>query len=56
MVASGMTTFLPLVVVMVYLVLSLTSVKELAVDGYSDEQREVLFGPWSDIVGIGQDA
>jgi serine phosphatase RsbU (regulator of sigma subunit) len=56
MVASGMTTFLPLVVVMVYLVLSLTSVKELAVDGYSDEQKEVLFGPWSDIVGIGQDA
>ena len=56
MVASGMTTFLPLVVVMVYLVLSLTSVKELAVNGYSDEQREVLFGPWSDIVGIGQDA
>ena len=55
MVASGMTTFLPLVVVTVYLVLSLTSVKELAVDGYSDEQREVLFGPWSDIVGIGQD-
>ena len=56
MVASGMTTFIPLMVVTVYLVLSLTSVKELAVEGYSDEQREVLFGPWSDIVGIGQDA
>ena len=55
MVASGMTTFLPLVVVMVYLVLSLTSVKELALEGYSDEQKEVLFGPWSDIIGIGQE-
>ena len=56
MVASGMTTFLPLVVVMVYLALSLTSVKELAVEGYSDDQREVLFGPWSDIIGIGKEA
>jgi serine phosphatase RsbU (regulator of sigma subunit) len=56
MVASGMTTFLPLVVVMVYLVLSLTSVKELAVEGYSDDQREVLFGPWSDLIGIGKEA
>jgi len=56
MVASGMTTFLPLMVVTVYLVLSLTSVKELAVEGYSDEQREVLFGPWSDIIGIGKEA
>jgi serine phosphatase RsbU (regulator of sigma subunit) len=53
MVASGMTTFLPLVVVMVYLVLSLTSVKELSLDTYSEEQKEVLFGPWSDIIGIG---
>jgi serine phosphatase RsbU (regulator of sigma subunit) len=56
MVASGMTTFMPLVIVMVYLVLSITSVKELELADYSDEQREVLFGPWSDIVGIGQEA
>jgi len=55
MVASGMTTFLPLVVVMVYLVLSITSVKELKLDEYSEEHREVLFGPWSDIIGIGED-
>jgi serine phosphatase RsbU (regulator of sigma subunit) len=54
MVASGMTTFLPLVVVMVYLVLSLTSVKELSLDVYSDEQKEVLFGPWSEIIDLGQ--
>jgi serine phosphatase RsbU (regulator of sigma subunit) len=55
MVASGMTTFLPLVVVMVYLVLSLTSLKELSMDNYSDEQKEILFGPWTDIIGIGNE-
>jgi len=55
MVASGMTTFLPLVVVMVYLILSLTSVKELELEVYSKEQKEVLFGPWSDIIGIGEE-
>jgi len=55
MVASGMTTFLPLVVVMVYLVLSITTVKELDLGEYSDDHKEVLFGPWSDIIGIGND-
>ena len=55
MVASGMTTFLPLVVVTVYLVLSITSVKELKLDEYSEDHREILFGPWSDIIGIGKD-
>ncbi len=53
-VASGMTTFLPLVVVMVYLVLSFSSIKKLELGEYSDEQKEVLFGPWSDIIGIGK--
>lgn len=51
LVASGMTTFLPLLIVMVYLVLSLTSVKDLNLDSFSREQREILFGPWSSIVG-----
>ncbi|MEA3461011.1 MAG: hypothetical protein U9R49_03960, partial [Bacteroidota bacterium] len=55
MMASGMTTFLPLVVVMVYLVLSITSVKKLEVDEYSEDHKEILFGPWSDIIGIGND-
>jgi len=55
MVASGMTTFLPLVVVMVYLILSITTVKELELEVYSEEHREILFGPWSDIIGIGED-
>jgi len=51
MIASGMTTFLPLLIVMVYLVLSLTSVKDLNLESFSREQREILFGPWSTIVG-----
>jgi serine phosphatase RsbU (regulator of sigma subunit) len=51
MIASGMTTFLPLVIVMVYLVLSMTSLKDLEIDTISREQREVLFGPWSTIIG-----
>ena len=51
MVASGMTTFLPLLIVIVYLVLSLTSLKDLDLDTISREQREILFGPWSSIVG-----
>jgi serine phosphatase RsbU (regulator of sigma subunit) len=55
MVASGMTTFLPLVVVMVYLVLSLTSIKDLKQEVFSKEQKEILFGPWSQIIGKGSD-
>ncbi len=50
-----MTTFLPLVVVMVYLILSITTVKELEIDEYSEDHKEILFGPWSDIIGIGED-
>ncbi|MEN8228047.1 MAG: SpoIIE family protein phosphatase [Bacteroidota bacterium] len=50
MVASGMTTFLPLVIVVVYLILSLTSLKELEIDKLSKEQREILIGPWSKVV------
>jgi serine phosphatase RsbU (regulator of sigma subunit) len=51
MMASGMTTFLPLLIVMVYLILSLTAVKDLNLETFSREQREILFGPWSTIVG-----
>ncbi len=50
LVASGMTTFLPLVIVMVYLVLSLTSIKELNLESLTKEQGEILIGPWSDII------
>jgi serine phosphatase RsbU (regulator of sigma subunit) len=52
--ASGMTTFLPLVVVLVYLVLSITSIKDLDIQEYSEDHKEILFGPWSEIIGIGK--
>lgn len=50
LIASGMTTFLPLVVVMVYLILSLTSISELNLENISREQKDILFGPWGTIV------
>ncbi|MFO7933833.1 MAG: SpoIIE family protein phosphatase [Bacteroidales bacterium] len=43
--ASGMTTFLPLLVVLVYLILSLTSIGDLELDTITPEQREILIGP-----------
>ncbi|HER08670.1 MAG TPA: hypothetical protein ENO20_07130 [Bacteroides sp.] len=43
--ASGMTTFFPLLVVLVYLILSLTSIKELNLESISMEQKEILIGP-----------
>ncbi len=55
MVASGITTFLPLLIVMVYLILSLTAVKDLKQETFSMEQREILIGPWSDIAGKGKE-
>ncbi|MCK4750927.1 MAG: SpoIIE family protein phosphatase [Bacteroidales bacterium] len=56
LVASGMTTFLPLVIVMVYLILSLTSIKDLELVEISTEQREILIGPWSTIMNVGQES
>ncbi len=55
LVASGMTTFLPLVIVMVYLILSLTTIKELNLDSLSKEQGELLLGPWNAIVNSAQE-
>jgi serine phosphatase RsbU (regulator of sigma subunit) len=49
LVASGMTTFLPLMIVMVYLILSLTSIKSLKIESMTKEQREVLIGPWTQL-------
>jgi len=54
MVASGMTTFLPLVVVMVYLILSLTSVKDIKLKEFTPEQKEILYGPWSNLIAQGK--
>ncbi len=56
LVASGMTTFLPLVIVTVYLVLSLTSLKELELETFTIEQREILIGPWSAIINADQES
>ena len=54
LVASGMTTFLPLVVVLVYLILSLTSIRDLSQNEFSTEQRQILYGPWSEITNLGK--
>jgi serine phosphatase RsbU (regulator of sigma subunit) len=48
--ASGMTTFFPLLVVMVYLVMSLTSIRELDLENISPGQREILIGPLARII------
>jgi serine phosphatase RsbU (regulator of sigma subunit) len=50
LIASGMTTFLPLLVVMVYLILSITLVRDLDLDSLSPEQKEILIGKWINIV------
>jgi len=55
LVASGMTTFLPLLIVMAYLVLSLTSIKDLELESFNKEQREILIGPWSSIINADQE-
>ncbi len=50
MIASAMTTFLPLMVVMVYLILSLSAVRDLDLDALTLEQREILIGDWVKIL------
>jgi len=49
LIASSMTTFLPLVIVLVYLILSLTSVKDLNLESITTEQTEILIGSWERI-------
>jgi serine phosphatase RsbU (regulator of sigma subunit) len=55
LVASGMTTFLPLVIVLAYLILSLTSIKDLELENFNIDQREILIGPWSTMVNADQE-
>lgn len=45
--SSGVTTFLPLLIVLVYMFLSFTSVRKLNQEVFSKEQREILIGPWA---------
>lgn len=54
LIASAMTTLLPLMVVMVYLILSLSSVKDLDLDSITLEQREILIGNWVKVLSPDQ--
>ncbi len=53
-IASGMTTFLPLMIVLVYLILSLTSIKELELDHLTPEKYEILFGEFGQLINNGE--
>jgi class 3 adenylate cyclase len=53
-ISSVMTTLLPLSIVMVYLMLSLTKISELNLTELSEEQISILFGGYSEMLkGIG---
>jgi class 3 adenylate cyclase len=53
-ISSVMTTLLPLSIVMVYLMLSLTKISELNITQLSEEQISILFGGYSEMLkGIG---
>ncbi|MFH0758259.1 MAG: SpoIIE family protein phosphatase [Bacteroidota bacterium] len=53
-IASVITTLLPLLIVAVYLILSMTSVKELGLDTISNEQIDILIGPWGSLFHLDQ--
>lgn len=55
LVASGMTTTLPLFIVLVYLIQSLTSVRSLNLEELTDEAWDILIGPWGTMIGSGKD-
>jgi|WetSurSiteA1Bulk_404760.scaffolds.fasta_scaffold00482_2 serine phosphatase RsbU (regulator of sigma subunit) len=50
--ASVITTFFPLAIVVLYFVLSLTSVKDLQLKEMTPAQREVLLGNWNDSIDL----
>ena len=49
--ASAMTTLLPLLVVLSYLIQSLTKVKDLGIKEMSGESWSILMGPWGTMIG-----
>ena len=55
LIASGMTTTLPLLIVLVYLIQSLTRVKSLNLLELSGESRDILIGPWGTMLNQGAD-
>lgn len=50
-VSSGMTTLIPLTIVIFYLFLSLTSIKDLEIPNISDAQLKILFGKYINYFG-----
>ncbi len=56
MIASGMTTTLPLMIVMFYQIRSLTSVRSLELETISQEAWDILVGPWSEMIGGGKES
>ena len=51
-ISSAMTTLLPLSIVMVYLLLSLTKISELNLTQFTEEQISILFGRYSNLLGM----
>ena len=54
LISSGITTFLPLLIVMVYLILSITPLKKLELESLTPELREVLIGPFGTMIHTGE--
>lgn len=52
-ISSGMTTLLPLVIVMLYIILALTPIRNLGT--ITDEHRQILMGPYHSMVETGQE-
>ncbi|MFP4469342.1 MAG: adenylate/guanylate cyclase domain-containing protein [Bacteroidales bacterium] len=51
-ISSAMTTLLPLSIVIVYLFMSLTKISELGLQTLSEEQIKILFGRYTNILGL----
>lgn len=51
-ISSAMTTLLPLSIVIVYLIMSLTKISELNLDSLSEEQIQILFGRYSEAMNM----
>jgi len=49
--ASAMTTLLPLIIVLFYMILSISSVRELQIENFTDEQMTILYGKFASIMG-----
>lgn len=57
-ISSAMTTFLPLVIVLFYMIISITNVKEVLDGPPTEEQNEILIGKYKSYVGnlsLGED-